>query len=244
MLHLSLWLSFLMNRRLKQHIRPPPPPTPAHPPPSGLLSCHSRMGLVQAVSVQCCFRPKRPYGLLETGSPGRPPRLSHCSWAALHVHQRLFITRKIFGSTLSYNFYRAQWSPGYRKLACPSPSTSVPKPLCIPQTKCPYRQFDTRVWRWTVVNVTTTPGSAFVPFSLVARTQARTLPPPPPPFPVPNASGWAGGCCLDCLRLSPRWSPGFTCLARTPRLTMQTPGNPAPPFQTTSNWACGPCALA
>ena len=27
------------------------------------------------------LRPKRPYGLLGTGSPGRPPRLSHSSWA-------------------------------------------------------------------------------------------------------------------------------------------------------------------
>ena len=157
MLHLSLWLSFLMNRGLKQRVRAratpvAPPPTPSTRLPTPLLrDCyHSRMGLVQAVSVQCCFRPKRPYGLLETGSPGRPSRLSHCSWAALHVHQRLFIARKIFGSTLSY-VYRAQWSPGYRKLACPSlpPSLppSVPKPLCIPQTKC---HCDTRVWRWTL----------------------------------------------------------------------------------------------
>ena len=27
------------------------------------------------------LRPERPYGLLGTGSPGRPPRLSHSSWA-------------------------------------------------------------------------------------------------------------------------------------------------------------------
>ena len=28
---------------------------------------------------KCCLRPQRPYGLLGTGSPGRPPRLSHSS---------------------------------------------------------------------------------------------------------------------------------------------------------------------
>ena len=27
--------------------------------------------------VHCCFSPQRPYGLLMTWSPGRPPRLSH-----------------------------------------------------------------------------------------------------------------------------------------------------------------------
>ena len=137
MLHLSLWLSFLMNRRLKQHIRGRATPVAPPPPPPPLRDCyHSRMGLVQAVLVQCCFRLKRPYGPLETGSPGRPSRLSHCSWAAQHVHQRLFIARKIFGSTLSCNVHRAQWSPGYRKLACPSlPPSLLPCP-----SPCAYRK--------------------------------------------------------------------------------------------------------
>ena len=33
------------------------------------------------LQVQCCLRPRRPYGLLGTGTPGRPPRLTHSFWA-------------------------------------------------------------------------------------------------------------------------------------------------------------------
>ena len=32
-------------------------------------------------SSNAALRPQRPYGLLGTGSPGRPPRLSHSFWA-------------------------------------------------------------------------------------------------------------------------------------------------------------------
>ena len=46
-------------------------------------------------TVRCPFfsvasRPQRPYGLLWTGSPGRPPRLLHSptTWHASHVYRR------------------------------------------------------------------------------------------------------------------------------------------------------------
>ena len=34
-----------------------------------------------AFKFSVALRPQRPYGLLGTGSPGRPPRLSHSTWA-------------------------------------------------------------------------------------------------------------------------------------------------------------------
>ena len=51
------------------------------PAPSGVsLSPHLRTRLKFRVAL----RPQRPYGLLGTGSPGRPPRLSHGSWALVN----------------------------------------------------------------------------------------------------------------------------------------------------------------
>ena len=44
------------------------------------LTCH------QAVTeFNVALRSQRPYGLLGTGSPGRPPRLSHSSWALIII---------------------------------------------------------------------------------------------------------------------------------------------------------------
>ena len=37
--------------------------------------------VLRVLSFIVALRPQRPHGLLETGSPGRPPRFSHSSWA-------------------------------------------------------------------------------------------------------------------------------------------------------------------
>ena len=39
------------------------------------------------------LRPQRPYGLLGMGIPGRPPRLSHSSWALIWSHSQKQATR-------------------------------------------------------------------------------------------------------------------------------------------------------
>ena len=36
-------------------------------------------------SLNVALRPQRPQGLIGTGSPGRPPQLSHSSWALIRV---------------------------------------------------------------------------------------------------------------------------------------------------------------
>ena len=38
------------------------------------------------------FRPQKPSGLLGTGSPGRPPRLSHSSWALEETSSSVFLS--------------------------------------------------------------------------------------------------------------------------------------------------------
>ena len=43
-----------------------------------LMSCDLSLSLSSVA-----LRPQRPYGLLRTGNPGRPPPLSHSSWAVL-----------------------------------------------------------------------------------------------------------------------------------------------------------------
>ena len=44
-----------------------------------LGAAHLDEAVILVFEFSAALRPQRPYGLLGTGSPGRPPRLSHSS---------------------------------------------------------------------------------------------------------------------------------------------------------------------
>ena len=54
----------------------------------------STFTMLKSSVLQCCLRPQKPQGLLRTGSPGRPPRLSHSSRTlVLHSSMLLYVHR-------------------------------------------------------------------------------------------------------------------------------------------------------
>ena len=88
---------------------PPPPTSPSPPPPTqthttpplvsvtpgyslaALTAARRNCSLPDSEALKFKFnvalRLQRPYGLLGTGSPGRPPRLSHSSCALIFLHR-------------------------------------------------------------------------------------------------------------------------------------------------------------
>ena len=55
-------------------------------------------------------RPQRPYGLLGTGSPGRPPRPSHSFWALKGVQGPLFKIHKLIGALIQTKSVQQHYS--------------------------------------------------------------------------------------------------------------------------------------
>ena len=61
-------------------------------PHSGWQGVKKKKNQKKIIKFSVVLRPQRPYGLLGTGSPGRPPRLPHSSWA---LKQDIMVIRLI-----------------------------------------------------------------------------------------------------------------------------------------------------
>ena len=112
------------------------------------------MTLNCSVQFSVALRPQRPYGLLGTGSPGRPPGLSHSSqavglwmsdcsftqhaWIAtevVYLQRWLVVTCLVTRETVAYPYTRPRHSPPVTNVdllnfTCRVDSVSTPKGLC------------------------------------------------------------------------------------------------------------------